>query len=99
MGIGPMNSNLLDKLGLKAINDMSTDELRQLVSGDRQNRALVRAAGRIKRINKDKTAVKTHRVITLESIGLAPSLIAKLRLSGKSDSEIISDLKSKGVIS
>lgn len=99
MGIGPMNSSLLDKLGLKAITELSTDELRQLVSGDRQNRVLVRAAGRIKRINKDKASVKVHKLVTLESIGLAPSLIVKLRLSGKSDSEIINELKSKGVIS
>jgi hypothetical protein len=98
VGIGPMNSSLLDKLGLKNISQLSDDELRKLVSNDRQNRALVRAAGRVKRIAKDKSATKTHRVVSLESIGLAPALIAKLRASGKSDGEIISDLKSKGII-
>lgn len=93
-----MNSSLLDKLGLKSITELSTEELQKLVSGDRQNRTLVRAAGRIKRIAKDKAAVKVHRVVTLESVGLAPAIIIKLRASGKSDGEIIGELKAKGVL-
>ena len=97
MGIGPMGSSLLSKLGIKGISELSTEELRKLVSNDRLNRTLVRAAGRIKRIQKDE---KTYspRPITLESIGLAPTLIAKLRAGGRSDGEIIKELKEKGVL-
>jgi hypothetical protein len=92
-------SNLLDKLGIKGIKDLSTEELRKLVSDDRQYRALTRAAGRIARVKKDEKQVKTPRPLpTLESTGLAASLIAKLRLTGKSDNELIAMLKEKGVI-
>jgi hypothetical protein len=91
---------ILSKLGLKSIQELSDDELRQLVSLDRQNRAMTRAAGRIKRIKKDEAAPKTHRVVTLESTGLAAPLIASLRQKnpGKTDGELIAILKSRGII-
>ena len=92
-------TTLLDKLGLKSLGQMSDDELRQLVSKDRQNRTMVRAAGRIKRIAKDEAQPKTHKALpTLEATGLAPALIVKLRASGKSDAELIAILKARGVI-
>jgi hypothetical protein len=99
-GIGPKSSSLLDKLGLKSITAMSDAELRELVSADRVKRTMTRVAGRINRIAKDKTQVayKPKVAPTLESIGLAPSLISKLRLSGKSDEELITQLKAKGII-
>lgn len=99
-GIGPNGTSLLDKLGLKGIKDMSNDELRKLVSGDRLNRTLVRTAGRIKRIAKSEKEAnyKPKPQPTLESIGLAPALITKLRSGGKSDAEIISTMKARGLI-
>lgn len=90
--------SILTKLGLKGIGQMTDDELRSLVSLDRQNRTLVRAAGRIKRIAKDKSAVKVHRSNTLEALGLDKALIEKWRSSGKSDEELISILKAKGIL-
>ena len=90
---------LLTKIGLKGIKDLSDDELRQLVSNDRQHRALVRAAGRVKRMAKDAAQPKTHRPkTTLEAIGLDPNLIAKLRSGGRTDEEIIVALKKRGVL-
>lgn len=96
-GIGPKGTSLLTKLGLKNLSEMSEAELRQLVSNDRQYRVTTRAAGRINRIAKDKH-IKLKPPQTLESIGLAPSLIAKLRLSGESDQESIAKLKLAGII-
>lgn len=94
-------ATLLEKLGIKSIQTLSDDELRKLVSDDRQNRVLTRTAGVIKRIKKDEASPKTHRApATLESTGLAPSLITSLRAKnpGKSDAELIAILKSRGII-
>ena len=96
MGIGPKDSSLLNKLSLPSLSSLSDDKLRSMISLDRQNRSLVRAAGRINRIAKDKKSVKAPP--TLESVGLAPALIIKLRASGKSDLELITILKQKGIL-
>lgn len=90
--------SILSKLGLKGIGQMTEDELRSLVSLDRQNRVMVRTAGRINRIAKDKAQPKTHKVDTLEALGLGSELIQKWRASGKSDGELISLLKAKGIL-
>lgn len=92
-------ATLMQKLGLKPITEMTELELKSLVEGDRQHRALARAAGKVKRIQKDNAAPKSSRPQTLESTGLAASLILKLRLTGKSDAELIKELKMKGLIS
>lgn len=94
------NSNsILEKLGLTSIQNLTAEELQKLISSDRQNRAMVRAAGRIKRISKDSSQPKSHKAPpTLASLGFAPALIEKLRASGKSDTELIAMLKEKGVI-
>lgn len=91
-------NQLLEKLGIKNIKDLTDDELRSLVSQDRWNRQATRIAGRIKRQAKDDKAPKTKKIATLESIGLAPEFIVKLRASGKTDGEIITVLKAKGII-
>ena len=97
-GIGPKGTSLLNKLGLQAISQLSNDELRELVSNDRIRRVLTRATGRIKRIAKDRSAAIARAPQTLETIGLAPALIIKLRASGKPDGELIAMLKERGVI-
>lgn len=98
-GIGPKGSSLLNKLGLKNIGELTNDELREMVSNDRGRRVLTRTAGRIKRIAKEAREVRNPRAQpTLETIGLDPGLITKLRASGKSDAELIAILKERGVI-
>lgn len=89
---------MLNKLGFPTISELSEAQLRELIANDRVRRVTTRAAGRINRIAKDKTSPKIKLSPTLESVGLAPALIAKLRASGKSDEELITLMKSKGVI-
>ena len=98
MGIGPKNTSLLTKLKLKSVTEMTDDELKQLVSNDRTYRSQQRAMGRANKIMSSSKKPKVERVVKLESIGLAPALIVKLRASGRPDSEIIADLKQKGVL-
>lgn len=95
-GIGPKGSSLLTKLGLKSVTKMTDTELQQLVSDDRTYRSQQRALGRASRIMKKPKSVE--RVANLESTGLAPALIIKLRASGRPDGEIISELKQKGIL-
>jgi len=95
---------MLNKLGFKSISDMTDEELRALVSNDRIKRVTTRAAGRMTRIAQDKSGsskpshVKVHPVLKLEDVGLAPALIIKLRASGKSDLEIITQMKERGLL-
>ena len=96
-GIGPKGTSLLTKLGLKSILDMSDEELRELVSADRFRRSAQRAIGRAKRIMSTKKP-KAEREIKLESTGLAPELIVRLRATGKTDAEIIANMKARGIL-
>jgi hypothetical protein len=93
---------MLEKLGFKSISDMTDEELRALVSNDRIKRVTTRVAGRMNRIAADgshkPSHVRVHPVLTLESVGLAPALIVKLRASGKSDVEIITQMKERGLL-
>lgn len=79
------------------MSEMSDDELRTLVSADRARRVATRVAGRIKAAQTHKKVA--HKIETLETIGVAPELITKLRATGKSDSELIAMLRAKGIIS
>lgn len=97
-GIGPRGSSLLNKLGIKRIDQLTDDELRELVLNDRTRRSQVRALGRAKRMMQRPKTPATRRNQTLDSFGLAPALVTKLRSTGKSDSELILLLKEKGII-
>jgi hypothetical protein len=97
MGLGPNGTSLLTKLNIKSLAEMTTDELRELVSSDRFRRSSERALGRAKRIMGDKKP-RVVKVTTLESVGLNSSLITKLRLTGKPDEVIIAELRQKGII-
>ena len=96
-GIGPKGTSLLTKLGLKSVSEMTDEELRVLVSNDRTYRSQQRAVGRAKRIMSNKPP-KVERVVNLESIGITPALIVKLRASGRTDTEIIKDMKQRGLL-
>ena len=79
---------------------MSDLELTNLVIADRTRRSQERALGRLKNSMRDSTSAFKPRTITkpLDSLGLSPAIIAKLRASGRPDSEIMITLKQKGVI-
>ena len=99
MGIGPKESSLLSKIKLKSISEMTDDELREFISADRTRRSQQRALGRAKRLIHTKgPSKKRSSRITLESIGLRPRLLQKLRATGRTDPEIIDLLREKGVI-
>ena len=91
MGIGPNGTSLLNKLGLKRIDELSDEELTELVRADRTRRSQERALGRARRIMKKVKG--PERVQTLESMGLDSKLIIKLRASGKSEGELVEMLK------
>lgn len=100
MGLGPNNSSLLTKLGKKQAWEMTEDELTALISADQARRTVQRAMGRVLRQSKDDgSAAKAKRQpLTLEKLGFAPQICAQLRLSGKSESELIKLMKDKGLL-
>lgn len=100
MGLGPNASSLLTKLGKKAAWEMTDDEIIALVTQDQVRRTLQRAVGRSLRAAKsDGSAAKAKRApATLESLGFAPSICDQLRLTGKSEAELISLMRKKGLL-
>ena len=93
MGMGPNDTSLLDKLGLKSIHDMSDTELRNLLVNDRKRRSVERVKARIAKVQG-----KPKKQPTLEDLGFAPGVAAKARQAHGSDELAIRFLKEKGVI-
>jgi hypothetical protein len=100
MGLGPNSSSLLNKLGKKQAWEMTLEELTELVSADQARRTVQRAMGRVLRQSKDDgSAAKSKRApLTLEKLGFAPAICERLRISGKSEKEIIKALNEKGLL-
>lgn len=100
MGLGPNSTSLLNKLGKKQAWEMSLEEITTLVTADQTRRTIQRAMGRVLRQAKDDgTAAKAKRApATLESLGFAPSICDQLRLTGKSEAELISLMRQKGLL-
>ncbi len=100
MGLGPNNTSLLTKLGKKAAWEMTNDELTSLVSADQARRTVQRAMGRVLRQSKDDgTNAKAKRApLTLEKLGFAPAICEQLRLTGKSEAELIKLMQQKGLL-
>lgn len=104
MGLGPNGSSLLHKLGQKAAYELTEGELLALVEADRTRRITQRTLGRVMRQTKDKPpkTTKSGKVKaapqSLESLGLDPNIIAKLRADGKSDAELILLLRKAGLV-
>lgn len=100
MGLGPNASSLLTKLGKKAAWEMTPDELIQLVTADQTRRTIQRAMGRqLRKSQDDGTAAKAKRAApTLESLGFAPAICDQLRLTGKSEKELIKLMRDKGLL-
>ena len=100
MGLGPNGTSLLTKLGKKQAWEMTSDELVTLVIADQGRRTIQRAMGRVLRQSKDdgSAAKARKKPATLESFGFAPAICAQLRLTGKSESELIKLMKDKGLL-
>ena len=100
MGLGPNNTSLLNKLGKKQAWEMTNDELVAMVTADQTRRTIQRAMGRVLRQSKDDgTLAKAKRApATLESLGFAPAIATQLRLTGKSEAELIKLMREKGLL-
>lgn len=100
MGLGPNGTSLLSKLGKKQAWEMTIDELVTLITADQARRTIQRSMGRSLRAAKDDgSAAKAKRApATLESLGFAPSICNQLRLTGKSEAELIRMMKEKGLL-
>ena len=100
MGLGPNNSSLLQKLGKRQAWEMSIDELIPFITADQVRRTIQRSLGRSLRAAKDNgSAAKAKRApATLESLGFAPSICNQLRLTGKSETELIKLMRLKGLL-
>jgi hypothetical protein len=106
MGLGPKGSSLLHKLGQKPAYELTEGELLQLVSADRERRVTQRTLGRVMRQAADKKPKTTKSgkktapagPTSLESLGLDPNVIAKLRADGKTDAQLILLLRKAGLV-
>lgn len=100
MGLGPNASSLLTKLGKKQAWEMTLNELTALVSADQARRSVQRAMGRVLRQAKDDgSAAKAKRKpATLESLGFTPEICTQLRLTGKTETELIKLMQEKGLL-
>lgn len=100
MGLGPNGSSLLAKLGKKQAWEMSNDELTTFITADQARRTIQRSMGRsLRQAKDDGSAAKAKRApATLESLGFAPAICSQLRLTGKSEAELIKLMREKGLL-
>lgn len=100
MGLGPNQTSLLTKLGKKQAWEMTLNELTALITADQARRTIQRSLGRsLRKAKDDGTAAKAKRApATLESLGFAPSICSQLRLTGKSEAELIKLMRQKGLL-
>lgn len=100
MGLGPNQSSLLTKLGKKQAWEMTIDEITAIITADQVRRTIQRSMGRsLRQAKDDGSAAKAKRApATLESLGFAPSICDQLRLTGKSETELIKLMREKGLL-
>jgi hypothetical protein len=100
MGLGPNNQSLLTKLGKKQAWEMTPNELETIIAADQARRTVQRAMGRVLRQSReDGTKAKANRApLTLERLGFAPAICSQLRLTGKSEAELIKLMRAKGLL-
>lgn len=103
MGLGPNGSSLLTKLGKRQAWEMTIDELTTIITSDQARRTIQRSLGRsLRAAISDGTAAKAKRAErkapTLESLGFAPAICNQLRLTGKSEAELIKLMREKGLL-
>ena len=100
MGLGPNQSSLLTKLGKRQAWEMTPDEIIALVTADQARRTVQRSMGRVLRQAKDDgSAAKAKRKPpTLEGLGFTPEICTQLRLTGKTEAELIKLMQQKGLL-
>ena len=100
MGLGPSGTSLLTKLGKKQFWEIDLAEAEAIIMADQARRTIQRSLGRSLRAAKDNgSAAKAKRApATLESLGFAPSICDQLRLTGKSEAELIKMMRMKGLL-
>lgn len=100
MGLGPNTTSLLHKLCKLAAWEIPLDEFEQLIMADQARRTIQRSMGRsLRQAKADGSAAKAKRQApTLESLGFAPSICDQLRLTGKSEAELIRLMREKGLL-
>ena len=100
MGLGPNNTSLLTKLGKKQAWEMTNNELVAMVTADQTRRTIQRAMGRVLRAEGSNVKAKRQKAAsaTLEGLGFAPAICAQLRLTGKSEAELIKLMRDKGLL-
>lgn len=112
MGLGPNNSYLLHKLGLKVAHELSDEELQAIVAKDQERRTIQRSMGRAYRMlaeDDESTSIKVGRprtksrvkkppAETLEAYGIKHELCERLRSTGKPDWQLILELQGAGIL-
>lgn len=102
MGVGPLNSSLLNKLGFKQAFEMSDGELQAIVLKDQHRRTTERAMGRLYHVLTDDDG----ETYTPKRVG-RPRTKSRVKSNGKKDlpqtlegfglsAEIISKLRATG---
>jgi len=101
MGLGPRGSSLLAHLGLKKITEIPESELIAIVErwqGERTRKRLVARVTRQLKEGEKRAPKRTKPPPKLEDLGLAPQVIAKLRATGKTDEELVAQMRKAGLI-
>lgn len=95
MGIGPNNTSLLHKLGRLQAWEMTDDQLLEMITREQTRRSFQRTVGRTLRMAKDHPS---HPKPTLESLGLHPDIITRLRASGVKEELLIAQIRKAGLL-
>src|SRR3990167_5751195 len=94
--LGPSNSSLLQKLGLRRAHEMPESEYLELITKEQNRRTFQRAMGRIIRKAKDKPT--PSKLTHLEQLGLDVEVCTKLRASGMDEQTLIRKIKEAGLL-
>lgn len=87
---------LLHKLGKLRAHERDSDDLLKFVIQEQMRRGLQRSAGRVIRAAKDSN--RKPKIMTLENLGIDPSLCQRLRASGQSEMALITKVRKAGLI-
>jgi hypothetical protein len=94
-GISSKGTSLLHKMGRLRAFEMLPEALLQMVTLEQRRRSFQRAIGRTLRAAKGKSKPK---IKTLESLGLAPEIITRLRASGVKEETLIIQIQKAGLL-
>ena len=94
-GIGPNHTSLLHKMGRLRAFEMTDKQLLEMVTTEQRRLSFQSAVGRTLRIAKDHPK---RSPLTLESLGLAPEIITRLRASGADEAQLIAKIRKAGLL-